>query len=256
MRSPRSLLTLLVFAFMALPSLAEPMGLVLTPAAISLKGLPGNSYTQSITIKNTTSTSLMFHLEVEDVVVEAGKRKFVPAGQVADGAAQYVRLPIEPFRLQPGSDSSVPVTFVMPPPTGSRGVAVFFVSEPFGDDQRTKMRIRLGAVVDFTISDAIALNTGEPVVTPSNSTANAVVTQSLDNVGTEPVIAKGVAVILDLSGKLVGKAIFTQRRLFPGEHDSIRAEYAGTLAPGKYRLLCTLAYAGRSSTKSIVVDIP
>ena len=256
MISSRHLPALMVFMFATLSVFADPMGLTLSPAAISLKGKPGHSYTQTITIKNSTATPLIFHLEAEDVVVEAGKRKFVPAGQVRDGAAQYVKLPDEPFRLQPGADSSVPVTFVMPPATGARGVAVFFVSEPFGDDQRTKVRIRLGAVIDFTISDAISLNAAEPVMIPPTATANAVVTQALDNVGTEPVIAKGMAAILDASGHLVGKASFAQRRLFPGEHDAIRAEYAGVLPPGRYRVLCTLAFGGKSSTKTIVVDIP
>lgn len=257
MRLARPLITLLVVAFLSLPVLADSLGgLVLSPAAISLKGHSGNSYTQTITIKNTTTSSLMFHLEAEDVIVEAGKRKFVPAGQIAEGAAQYIALPPEPFRLQPEGQSSVAVTFVMPSPTGARGVAVFFVSEPFGQDQRTKMRIRLGAVVDFTVSDAISLTAEDPVIAPPSALQNAVITQALTNTGTEPVIAKGVAAILDLSGKLVGKASFAQRRLFPGERDSLRAEYAGTISPGKYRVLCTLAFGGRTSTKTIELIIP
>lgn len=246
-----------MLAALASPGLgSSSTGLTLTPASISLKGPSGTSYTQSITIKNFTTAPMVFHLEAEDVVIENGKRTFVPAGRIADGAAQFVSYSREPFRLQPGEEFSTPVTWILPPAGGTRGVAVFFVGEPFSDNNGIKVRVRLGAVVDFTVSEGTSVEFAEPVVTLPSPSQNASVTQALVNTGNEPVIAKGVAAIVDDAGKLVGKASFAQRRLFPGERDTLRAEYPGALSSGRYRVLCTVSFAGKSSTRTAELVIP
>ena len=118
------------------------------------------------------------------------------------------------------------------------------------------MQLNVGAVVDFSISDEASLEAIEPRVIPQSASTNAVVTEELANVGPEPVIVKGIAAILDAPGKLVGKAIFQQKRLLPGERNSVRAEYAGILAPGKYQVLCSLEYAGRTITRTTDFVIP
>ena len=63
-------------------------------------------------------------------------------------------------------------------------------------------------------------------------------------------IVKGVAAILDASGKLVGRATFEPTRLLPVERAVVHAEYPGVLAAGPYRALATFEYEGKAFTKS------
>src|SRR5580692_8863380 len=68
-------------------SAAPASSIALTPAVIMVRGKPGESTTQTLTIVNHTAVEIGFHLSTEDVVVRDGKRSFVPAGQIANGIA-------------------------------------------------------------------------------------------------------------------------------------------------------------------------
>jgi hypothetical protein len=76
------------------------------------------------------------------------------------------------------------------------------------------------------------------------------------NEGPEPANVRGIAAFLDANGKIVGKAAFDHKRLLPGEHDTLHAEYPGTLSSGRYRVLCSLEYAGRTVTTSAELMVP
>jgi hypothetical protein len=222
--------------------------LALTPSALSIKGTAGQSATQTFTISNLTDSRCSFSVEVADVVVENGTRKFVPAGQSTNGIAELATTPVDTLELQPGQQTSVPVTFIIPSDTGIRAVAVFFNGKFNGKSGAENIRIRLGSVVDFTLSDNIEVEISSPAITPQTANTNTLITENLNNVGTEPVIANGVAAIVNQAGTLVGKVSFNHERLLPGEHNSLKAEYPGTLSPGKYRVFCSLEYGGRTQT--------
>ena len=121
---------------------------------------------------------------------------------------------------------------------------------------KVSAQAEIGAVVDFSISEGVKLEIVTPQVAPQTATTNATVTEELANIGPEPVIVRGVAAILNQPGKLVGRAVFEQRRLLPGERNTLRANYAGTLPPGKYRVLCSLEYAGKAITRTAEFIVP
>jgi hypothetical protein len=137
-----------------------------------------------------------------------------------------------------------------------RAVAVFFHGKPVQSASPLKIQLNLGAVVDFSISDDVDLQLSAPDITPQSDSANAVITEQLSNLGPEPANVKGVAAILDSAGGLVGKAVFDQKRVLPGEHNVIRAEYPGVLPSGNYRVLCSVEYVGRTVTKMAEFRIP
>jgi hypothetical protein len=230
----------------------------LSPASISLKGTPGQMTTQSFKISNGTDTPYKFKVQVADVLVNDGKRKFLPAGQSRGSIAALVTAPSGEINLSPGQNSSVPVTFVLPENTDIRAVAVFFIGEQATPKPEAQLRTRvsLGAVVDFTASDDVLLQAAPPQITPQTSTTNMLTTQDLVNAGREPLIAKGVAAFLDKSGKLMGKVTFEQKRLLPGERNALHAEYPGTLPPGKYRALCSIEYSGKLLTTTAEFLLP
>jgi hypothetical protein len=244
-----------VFCWLAEPSV-HAGNITIAPAGISMKGSAGHAATQVFSVVNSSDTPLVVTVDVADVLVRDGKRVFVPAGRTVGSIAAMVTTATKEFTLGPGEERRVPVTFVLPAETSIRAVAVFFHALPPQTTSKIRIRLNLGAVVDFSTSNEIVLQIAKPAVIPPTAGSNAVITEQLENVGPEPAIVRGVAAILDGPGKLVGKATFDQRRLLPGEKNSLRAEYAGTLSPGKYRLLSSLEYAGQTITRSTEFIVP
>jgi hypothetical protein len=64
-------------------------------------------------------------------------------------------------------------------------------------------------------------------VQPQTPTRNLAFQQALANDGAEPVVLKGLTVIVDAAGVLRGHVPFQAHRLLPGESASLRAGYAG-----------------------------
>src|SRR5689334_7265331 len=73
---------------------ASHPSVALAPAVVMLRGKPGQSTSQTLTISNQLPVELRFEIEVQDVVVRDGRRVFVPAGRIPSGiAAQVVAAP-------------------------------------------------------------------------------------------------------------------------------------------------------------------
>jgi hypothetical protein len=73
----------------------------------------------------------------------------------------------------------------------------------------------------------------------------------LTNTGSEPVIAGGIAAVLNETGTLVGKASFEEQRLLPGERLLFRAEYPAELKTGHYRVIASFLYEEKVTTNSL-----
>jgi hypothetical protein len=255
----KKFLLIALVALMACFNAATARGeslLSISPAALSLKGHGGQSITQKFKLSNLTESPYAFRIDVTDVRVEGGKRIFIPAGQSTGSIAALAVVPISYVELKPGESTLVPVTFSLPVETDLRAVAVFFRGQPTVSLPGPRVRMNLGAVVDFSISDNIELKLSPPQVAPQTSSSSTMFTEDLANVGFEPVIVRGVAAIVSQPGKLVGKAMFEQKRLLPGERNVLHATYAGTLPPGKYRVFCSMEYAGQISTRTAELVIP
>jgi hypothetical protein len=228
-----------------------------SPAALSLKGTPGRSHTHVFEIANSADAPYTIDIDVADVLVRQGKRTFVSPDRVPDSLAAMVTIPgNRHIVLQPGERFKVPVTFVAPDETRNRAVVVFFHAlreKPVPN--QPKIRLNLGTVVDFTVTNEVNLRIMALGVEPQTMSSNVAITEDLANVGPEPTIAKGVVAILSEAGNLVGKTEFQQKRLLPSEHNQTRAEYPGTLKPGKYRAVCTLAFADSTLTRVVELNV-
>jgi hypothetical protein len=230
--------------------------ITVSPATISLKGSPGQATTQTFRVLNDANSVYEFVVDISDVQVKDGKRTFIPAEQSSESLASNSSTTVTSFELKPGEQQLIPVTFVLPHRTINRAVAVFFRGLPVKPTDGPRIRLNLGVVVDFSISNEVDLRVAPPQISPPSATANALITEPLANAGPEPANVRGVAVILDESGNVLGKAAFDRRRLLPGESDVLHAEYAGMLPPGRYRILCSLEYAGRTVTKTGELVLP
>jgi hypothetical protein len=224
--------------------------LSLSPAVVELKGSLGQSSTQTLILTNTMNVPLDFDLVAQDVVVRDGKRVFVDAGVQADSIAATAVFTPPSVTVPAGGSKSVEATFTARAPAAHRAVVALFRGRTRIANGRTGTIASLGALLTFTLSDDVQVTAADLAVQAPSATTLLAFSDTLTNTGAEPAVVKGVAAILDLNGRLVGRATFQSSRLLPNERGVMLAEYPGALAAGRYRALATFDYEGRALTKS------
>jgi hypothetical protein len=244
-------LTLVAFSAFA----AEDGALSLSPAVVMLRGDFGQSTTQTLTFTNSTSRAFAFDLVAQDVVARGGKRLFVDAGSVPGSIAATAVFSQKHVKINPGETVAVTMTVTLPPATAQRAVVALFRGTNRIMSGNVPMSASLGTLLTFTLSDELALTAAPLDVRPQSAVENLAVSQSCTNSGREPFVAKGVMAVLDERGTLVGRSALTPHRFVPGESATLGGEYAGELAPGRYRVSVTYDYDGRTMSRSAEVEI-
>jgi hypothetical protein len=229
----------------------------LSPAIVMVRCKPGQSTTQTLTIMNHTAGEVRFNLATEDVVVREGKRSFSPAGRIANGiAATSVASPASVV-VKAGEEASVQVTFTLPPDTGQRAVATFFRGGLVNPGNGAiGLSASLGTLITFNVSNDYQMEAGPVEASLQTPSANLILSEELRNSGSEPVIPKGVVVILNASGKRVARASFIDQRLLPGERLIFAATNPAQLAAGRYRTLSSFEFEGKVLTSAGEFTIP
>ncbi len=159
--------------------------------------------------------------------------------------------------VKAGEDASVQVTFTLPPETTQRAVVTFFrgiLTAP--GDGMIGLGASLGTLITFNLSSDYKLESGPVEASPQTPEANAILSQELHNTGSEPVVPKGIIVILNASGKRVAKAPFKTQRLLPGERLIFAATNPAQLAPGHYRTFSSFEFERRVFTSAGEFTIP
>jgi hypothetical protein len=233
------------------------ISIALSPAVIMVRCKPGQSTTQTLTISNHTDGEARFKLATEDVVVREGKRSFVPAGQTANGIASTSVATPASVVVKPGEEAIVQVTFTIPPETEQRAVVTFFrgVVAPAGEGT-VGLGASLGTLITFNVSSNYLVEAGPVQASLQTAAANLILSEELRNRGSEPVIPKGVIVILNAAGKRVSKAVFAPQRLLPGERLMFAATNPARLAPGHYRTLSSFEFERKVLTSAGEFTIP
>jgi hypothetical protein len=224
--------------------------LSLSPAVVQLRGEPGESTTQALTLTNSTHLDLEFQMEAKDVVVRDGKRVFLAAGSIPASIAATALFSSTSIVIPAGQKRSATVMVTLPPNASNRAVIVLFRGTTKIGEGKSGATASLGTLLTFALSERVSVRASELTVTPQSPTTNTALGASLANDGSEPVLARGIAVVLDSNGAIVGKAAFEPRRLLPGERTALRTEYPGVLRAGSYRVLSTFEYEGKSFTRS------
>ncbi len=246
------------FAGLMAPSAIAQTSLSLSPAVIMASGTYGQSMTQTLTINNQTSAVFDFHMIAEDIVVRDGKRVFLPAGQAEGSIAATAVFVPEEVVAPPKTSQSVTVTLTIPAHTDIRAIAAVFHANSATDPKTGTVGLvaSMGTLITFNLGNNVAITPGPVEVTMPTPTTNLAFGETLQNTGTEPVIPKGVAAILNAENRLIGKVPFAQQRLLPGEKLPFRAEFTDQLKPGAYHVMCTFEYAGHSETQQANFTIP
>jgi hypothetical protein len=224
--------------------------LTLAPAVVMVKIPAGQSWTRTFQMSNFTPANFRFEIEVQDVVVKDGKRTYAPAGETEGGIAISAVASPREVQIAPQSIGAATVTLTLPAQTSQRGVVIYFRGKTGtpGEDGTVGIGASLGALVTFELSGDYGIMAGDFSVTSQTETSNLTVSHELVNSGREPVLPKGATAILDDAGRRVGKALFPQRRLMPGEKLTFTAENPSQLAPGHYRVISSFEYGGKVVT--------
>ena len=159
--------------------------------------------------------------------------------------------------VKAGEEASVHVTLTVPAQTGERAVVTFFrsvVAQP--GDGKVGLAASLGVLITFNLSSDYQVVAKAMQASAQTPAANATFSEELSNVGAEPVVPKGVIVILNTSGRRVAKASFHPQRLLPGERLVFTATNPGQLRPGHYRTLSSFEFERRVLTSAGEFTIP
>jgi hypothetical protein len=241
----------LIALFAAVSAFAGNGTVSLSPAVVMLRGEAGQNTTQTLTLRNATSRAMSFDVVAQDVVVRNGARAFVDAGQIPGSIAATAVFSERHIKVQPGSSATITARFTIPPNASSRAVVAFFR----GADNIHNATYSVGSLLTFTLSDNTTLATSALQVEAQSASSNLAVAQTCTNSGSEPLVAKGMLAVIGEDGRIAGKAALAPRRLLPGERAELGAQYGAELQPGRYRVLVTYDYEGRSSTQSADVTI-
>ena len=240
---------LLLFACAAL---AGDGTLSVSPAVVMLRGESGQSTKQTMVLTNGASQPFSFEMKAKDVVVRDGQRVMVEAGELPGSIAATATFSQKLVTVPPGETVRVDVTVTIPPSPAGRAIVAMFQGKT---RSAAGVTASLGMLLTFTLSDDVAADASALTVHPPTPTANLSVVQHLRNSGSEPVVAKGMLAIVNASGALIGKQALPPRRLLPAERFQSVAEYAGDLAPGRYRALVTYDAQGRTISTSAEFEV-
>ena len=222
---------------------APRSGISLSPSVVMLTGGPGQAHRQTLRLTNHTSRELVFTLEAQDVVADGGRRAFFSAGERPGSVAATAVFSPKQVVIAPGAVGTADVTVTMPAGSSIRGVAAIFRGQTaVGSQDGVAMTASLGSLITFTLSGETRLEAAPPEVSEQTETRNLGLTEWVTNVGSEPVVARGAAALLDDAGALIGKIPVEAQRLMPGERLAFQAEYPELLAPGRYRAILSLEY--------------
>jgi hypothetical protein len=224
-------------------------GISLSPSVVMLAGKPGQAHRQTLRLTNHTSRELVFRLEAQDVITEHGQRTFVAAGERPGSVAATMVFSPKEVVIAPGAIGTADVTVTMPAHTPIRAVAAIFRGQTVVGTQRgVAMTASLGSLITFTMSDDQRLDAEDPQIADQSDSSNIAVTESVTNVGSEPVVAGGAAAFLTEAGALIGKVTIPPQRLLPGERLPFKAEYPALMGAGRYRVLVSLEYDDHART--------
>jgi len=239
------------FAAAGDPEDGAPPALALSPAVVMLKGKPGQSATQRLTLSNRTQQAFSFEMVALDVIVRDGKRVFVSAGEIPGSIAATAVFSQQHVVVPAGQSVSVTVTLTVPPETSVRAVvAMFRGTQKIPAGGNLSMSASLGTLLTFNLTDNFRVHPEPLVVGGQTPTSNVAFSQWLRNIGTEPGQVTGMAAVLNESGQLVGKTPFPVQRLLPGQRIEFRADYPAELPPGRYRVFASFEVEGKVITQS------
>lgn len=265
---------ILVCAFAAIlcglsTSHAHGQTLGITPALVDAKVKRGATYSQAFTISNNTSTRLRLRSSAADFWYgEHNERIDALPGTQPRSASTWVQFSPAEQILEPNSSAVVNAVITIPQTAagGYYTVPIFEteavdagLAATIGKTATAAVMIRFRGLLLLTTEDATEYNV-EVVngrITAPTSSTELKMELDLRNRSTAHASVRGIFAIVDTAGKLAGRGKIEEKRYLPGQRNTLKADWAGQLAPGRYTTIVTLTYdrAGLAPA-TLVYELP
>jgi hypothetical protein len=260
------LITLLFVLAIACGSrFAAAQSLGLAPGEVREKFKPGVPFEISLATSNDGATPVEMSVEIADFWYnEKGEKIFPAPGSSPRSAANWIQF--VPERFEVPAHGSQKMRAIVTPPSDAKGgyYAVLFVqSKPQlsftkenGQGVFTNMRLGCLVLLQAEKTEDFKVELGNIKVSPPSSTRGLDLSFDLLNAGNTHVFPIARLAVLDADKKLVAKAQSDEKRFLPGQKDSMHVGWTGTLPPGNYTAVLSLAYGeDRSETRQISFEV-
>jgi len=231
-------------------SRAQSIGMA--PAQVVQKFKPGVPFEFELSTVNNGETPVEMSVQITDFWYNEKNEKVFPApGSSPRSAANWIQF--VPERFVAASHGTQKMKAIVTPPADASGgyYAVLFVeSKPqlsfdhTADGKTVFTNMRLGCLVLLSAekSEQYKVEVSGVQITPPGANQGLDLRFDVFNGSNVHIFPLPRVAVLDAQHKLVAKAESEMKRFLPGQKDSMRVNWAGTLPPGDYTAVLTLAY--------------
>lgn len=248
-----NLLAAVLFSFAANAASAQNSSAALTPASIDTTVKAGSSYTQTFTLTNGGSVPMRFKGSVADVGYDDQNRRVDGrAGTMERSASLWIQFtPAEVIVPAFGSAVVKAVITVPSTATGSFYTVPIFEGIPVAKTQiviastsTASIGVRFRGLIMLTTERGSEYNVEimDAKFSPTVPSGEIELNLDLRNRGTAYAKTRTAYAILNSSGKLIAHGGIPEKRLLPGQRNTVKGKWAGTLPSGNYTCVVTVSY--------------
>lgn len=254
--------TIVLLAALLSPAVSFPQSLGLAPAQIVQDFKPGVPFQLDLTTLNDGENGVEMNVQITDFWYnEKNEKTFNAPGTSPRSAANWIQFVPEHFQV--GAKSSQKMKAIITPPVDAKGgyYAVLFVeSKPQStntvtqDGKQVFTNMRIGCLVLLNAEKTAEYNVdfSDVKLLPPSENQNLELNLLVDNRSNTHIFPLPRLAVLDSNHKLVAKADGDAKRFLPGQKDSVRITWAGSLPPGAYTAVLTVSYGNdRIETREV-----
>ena len=252
-RVGRALLLLLAIVI-TLPVISRAQSLSLVPAEVDQNFQPGKPFQLALVVSNGGSNAISAKVEVTDLWYDSNNQKtFGAPGSSPRSAANWIEA--VPRQIEIPAHSSGKVEIIVSPPASAVGgyyATVFVESKPELVEGPSAANQNKAVFANMRLGSLILLNaegTGhyeakfeDATLQPGGAHRDLQVTFRAANTGNTHIFPQPRLAILDARHQVVARAQGEMKRLLPGQSGDMKVTWSGTLEPGNYTAVLTVAY--------------
>ena len=234
----------------AMPAYSQTLGL--TPAEIRATFKPQQVMQFDLNVSNESDSPVPMKASVMDLWFDqtTNEKIFGTPGSLPHSASNWVAFVPPTFTLPAHGTGTVKVIVTPPAEAVGGSYAVLFVeSKPErardgADGRPIYANVRLGALVLLAAegTEMFRIEVTEPKLTPPAPNRSLDLVFRLANTGNTHIFPEARLAILDAGHQVVARTEAQAKRFFPGQTDSMQITWPGTLPPGEYTGVLTIAY--------------
>ncbi len=250
--SPMPLRFALLLIALSIARSASAQTLGLTPAEIQASFKPQQIVQFELNVSNDGDLPVPMRGNVTDLWFEpkTNEKTFGTPGTSPRSAANWITFVPSTFTVPPHGTGKVKVVITPPPGVAGGSYAVLFLeSKPELTSDTTGGRplyanMRLGALVLLSAegTETFAMDVGDLTLTPPFGNRSLELAVELTNTSNTHIFPATRLTVMNAANQVVARAEGDTKRFFPGQKDSLKLTWAGSLPAGDYKALVTIAY--------------